>query len=163
MVRCGKTKGYIASAAVRHPFSSRTETSVFLVSQMESHLSNRRRISLSLRSLWGPINIEATRGVMGGVSRNWRRRTRARCRHPFVESVALMPKGVQLAQIERIFEILDRLEISREAVIIPLQPQGSGGVKRLSNGKLEIIVPADTPFEEWYASLEGAIKAVYPA
>jgi hypothetical protein len=73
-----------------------------------------------------------------------------------------MPQGVQLAQIERIFEILARLEISREAVIIPLRPQGGGSVKRLSNGKLEIIVPADTPFEEWYASLEGAITDVYP-
>jgi hypothetical protein len=74
-----------------------------------------------------------------------------------------MPQGVQLAQIERIFEILDRLEISRETVIIPLRPQGSGGVKRLGNGKLEIIVPADIPFEEWYASLEGVITNVYPA
>lgn len=163
MVRCEKTKGCIASAAVRHPFSSRSEASVFLVSQMESHLSNGRRIPLSLRSLRCAINIEAARGVMGGVGRDWRRRARARCRHPFVESVVSMPIGVQLAQIERIFEILDRLEISREAVVIPLQPQGNGGVKRLSNGKLEIIVPADTPFEEWYASLEGAIKTIYPA
>ena len=74
-----------------------------------------------------------------------------------------MPQGVQLAQIERIFEILDHLDISREAVIIPLRPQGAGSVKRLSNGKLEIVVPADLPFDEWYASLEGAIKNVYPA
>jgi len=73
-----------------------------------------------------------------------------------------MPQGVQLAQIERIFEILDRLEISREAVIIPLRPHGNGGVTRLRNGKLEIIVPADIPFDEWYASLEGSIKDVYP-
>jgi hypothetical protein len=71
-----------------------------------------------------------------------------------------MPQGVQLAQIERIFEILDRLAISREAVVIPLRPQGAGNVKRLSNGKLEIIVPADIPFEQWYASLEGVIKQV---
>ncbi|HEV8715185.1 MAG TPA: hypothetical protein VGX03_20435 [Candidatus Binatia bacterium] len=71
-----------------------------------------------------------------------------------------MPQGVQLAQIERIFEILDRLAISREAVIIPLRPQGEGGLKRLSNGKLEITVPADIPFEQWYASLEGAINHV---
>ena len=71
-----------------------------------------------------------------------------------------MPQGVQLAQIERIFEILDRLAISREAVVIPLRPQGAGNVKRLSNGKLEIIVPADIPFEQWYASLEGAITQV---
>jgi len=69
-----------------------------------------------------------------------------------------MPRGVQLAQIERIFEILDRLSISREAVVIPLRPQGTGSIKRLDNSKLEITVPADIPFEQWYASLEGAIK-----
>ena len=71
-----------------------------------------------------------------------------------------MPQGVQLAQIERIFVILDRLPISREAVVIPLRPQGEGSVKRLSNGKLEIIVPADLSFEQWYASLEGAIRQI---
>ena len=67
---------------------------------------------------------------------------------------------MQLAQIERIFVILDRLSISREAVVIPLRPQGEGSVKRLSNGKLEIIVPADLSFEQWYASLEGAIRQI---
>ena len=72
-----------------------------------------------------------------------------------------MPQGVQLAQIERIFVILDRLEISREAVIIPLRPHGGGSVRRLRDGKLEIIVPADVSFDEWYASLEDAIKNVY--
>jgi len=69
---------------------------------------------------------------------------------------------VQLAQIERIFEILDRLSISREAVVIPLRPQGTGSVKRLSTGKLEIIVPADIPFEQWYASLEDTIRRIMP-
>lgn len=73
-----------------------------------------------------------------------------------------MPQGVQLAQIEQIFEILDRLAVSREAVVIPLRPQGAGSVKRLSNGKLEIIVPADVPFEQWYATLEGVIRQVMP-
>ena len=71
-----------------------------------------------------------------------------------------MPQGVQLAQIEQIFEILDRLAISREAVIIPLRPQGTGSVKRLNNGKLEIVVPADIPFEQWYAFLEGILQQV---
>jgi hypothetical protein len=69
-----------------------------------------------------------------------------------------MLQGVQLAQIEQIFAILDRLSISREAVMIPLRPQGLGSVKRLSNGKLEITVPADIPFEQWYASLEGTLR-----
>ena len=70
-------------------------------------------------------------------------------------------QGVQLAQIEQIFVILDRLGISREAVVIPLRPQGEGNVRTLSNGKLEIIVPANVPFEHWYASLEGTIQQLY--
>ena len=70
-------------------------------------------------------------------------------------------QGVQLAQIEQIFVILDRLGISREAVVIPLRPQGTGNVRTLQNGKLEIVVPADTSFEQWYASLEGIIRQLY--
>ena len=69
-----------------------------------------------------------------------------------------MPLGVQLAQIERIFEILDRLHISREAVVIPLRPQGRGGLALLDGGKLEIVVPAEIPFDEWYVGLEPAIQ-----
>jgi hypothetical protein len=72
-----------------------------------------------------------------------------------------MSLGVQLAQIEQIFIILDRLEISREAVVIPLRPHGAGSVKSLPNGKIEIVVPADVPFEQWYASLEGTIRQIY--
>ncbi len=69
-----------------------------------------------------------------------------------------MPHGVQLAQIERIFEILDRLHISREAVVIPLRPHGSGSLRMLEGGTLEIVVPDAIPFDEWYASLEDAIQ-----
>ncbi len=69
-----------------------------------------------------------------------------------------MPQGVQLAQIEQIFAILDRLSISREAVVIPLRPQGRGGVRRLGNAKFAIVVPAEIPFAEWYASFEGMLK-----
>ncbi len=69
-----------------------------------------------------------------------------------------MPQGVQLAQIERIFEILDRLDISREAVVIPLRPQGTGSLRMLENGTLEIVVPDTIPFNDWYASLEGEIQ-----
>lgn len=72
-----------------------------------------------------------------------------------------MPIGVQLAQIEQIFVILDRLEISREAVVIPLRPHGAGSVKALPNGKFEIVVPADVPFEQWYASLEGTLRQLH--
>jgi len=69
-----------------------------------------------------------------------------------------VPHGVQLAQIERIFEILDRLGISREAVVIPLRPQGTGSLRMLENGTLEIVVPDTIPFDDWYASLEDGIQ-----
>ncbi len=69
-----------------------------------------------------------------------------------------MPQGVQLAQIERIFEILDRLGISREAVVIPLRPQGTGSLRMLEGGTLEIVVPDAIPFDDWYTSLEGEIR-----
>ena len=68
--------------------------------------------------------------------------------------------AVTLAEIERIFEILDRLGISREAVVIPLKPAHPGGVCVLSNGKLEIRVESETPLEEWLPELERMIVQV---
>ena len=62
--------------------------------------------------------------------------------------------AVTLAEIERIFAILDRLGISREAVVIPLRPTHPGGVRRLPNGKLEIQVESETPLDAWLPELE---------
>ena len=70
-----------------------------------------------------------------------------------------MPRGaVTLAEIERIFEILDRLGISREAVVIPLRPTHPGGVRVLENGKLEIQVESERPLDEWLPELEALIR-----
>jgi hypothetical protein len=68
-------------------------------------------------------------------------------------------KAVTLAEIQRIFEILERLDISREAVVIPLRPGHPGGVRRLPNGKLEIIVEGETPLDEWLPELERQLAA----
>lgn len=65
--------------------------------------------------------------------------------------------AVNLAVIERVFEILDRLGISREAVVIPLKPEHPGGVRRLPNGKLEIRVESETPLDDWLPVLETAL------
>ena len=48
--------------------------------------------------------------------------------------------AVTLPVIERIFEVLERLGISREAVVIPLKPASPGTVRKLPNGKFEIVV-----------------------
>jgi len=68
--------------------------------------------------------------------------------------------AVTIREIEGIFEILDRLGISREAVVIPLRPTHPGVVRRLPNGKLEIQVESETPFAEWLPELERMLVAI---
>jgi hypothetical protein len=67
---------------------------------------------------------------------------------------------VTLNEIEKVFTVLDRLGISREAVIIPLDPAVPGTVGRLPGGKFEIIVDADVPIDEWLPILEEQLKSL---
>lgn len=64
---------------------------------------------------------------------------------------------VSFKQITQILELTDRLGLNREWVEIPLSSETPGVVRKLQNGKLEIIVDADQPFEEWLGSLEQRI------
>ncbi|HLZ35997.1 MAG TPA: hypothetical protein VKP13_18490 [Nitrospira sp.] len=66
---------------------------------------------------------------------------------------------VSFAQISRILELTDSLGLNREWVEIPLSPERPGIVRRLHNGKLEIIVDADQPFDEWLGSLPRQIQS----
>lgn len=65
---------------------------------------------------------------------------------------------VTMREIEAVFEILDRLGISREAVVIPLKPAHPGGVRTLPNGKVEIVVEAETPLADWLPELERLLR-----
>lgn len=67
---------------------------------------------------------------------------------------------VPFAYINRILGVTDSLGLNREWVEIPLSPERPGVVRRLANGKLEIIVDADQPFEDWLASLPKLIQRV---
>jgi hypothetical protein len=69
-------------------------------------------------------------------------------------------KAVTLKEIERIFEIIEPLGISREAVVIPLRPGHPGRVRILPNGKLEIIVERDDDLDQWMAGLSDRIAAL---
>ena len=71
--------------------------------------------------------------------------------------------AVTLPVIERIFEILERLGISREAVVIPLKPVHPGEVRVLPNGKLEIRVESEEPLDEWLPRLEAMIRQAMEA
>ena len=69
-------------------------------------------------------------------------------------------RAVSFEQITRVLELTDQLEISREWVEIPLSPANPGTVKKLPNGKLEIVVDSEVPFDQWLKSLEDKIKTV---
>ena len=71
-----------------------------------------------------------------------------------------MLTAVTLNEIEKIFTVLERLDISREAVVIPLRPAVPGSVRRLPNGKFEILVDAQTPIDEWLPVLEEQLQSM---
>jgi len=62
---------------------------------------------------------------------------------------------VTLAEIERVFEVLERLGISREAVVIPLRPESPGRMRVLPNGKAEIVLDAERPLDEFLRDVEA--------
>ncbi len=69
-----------------------------------------------------------------------------------------MLEAVGMNEINKIFGVIDAMGIHREAVVIPLGT-GKGRVRKMPSGKLEIIVDAETPFDEWLVGLPNLIKA----
>jgi hypothetical protein len=67
-------------------------------------------------------------------------------------------EAVTMREILRIFEITDRLGIHREQLVIPLGPRHPGRVRRMPNGKIEIVVEKDGDFEAWLPTLEAEIR-----
>lgn len=66
---------------------------------------------------------------------------------------------VTMKEIDAIFEVTDGLGIHREMLVIPLGPESPGRVRRMPSGKLEIIVDAERPVEEWVKELPRLIAA----
>ena len=71
-----------------------------------------------------------------------------------------MPKAVSFKEITRILELTDQLELDREWIEIPLTPASPGKIQKLPNGKIEIVVDADAPFEDWLATAEQQIRQI---
>lgn len=67
-------------------------------------------------------------------------------------------QAVSFQHISRILEVTDALGLNREWVEIPLSPEQPGVVRRLPNGKLEIIVDAEQPFDQWLNLLPASIQ-----
>jgi hypothetical protein len=66
---------------------------------------------------------------------------------------------VTMKEIDAIFEVTDGLGIHREMLVIPLGPDSPGRVRKMPSGKLEIIVDAQRPIEEWVKELPRLIAA----
>jgi methionine synthase II (cobalamin-independent) len=77
-------------------------------------------------------------------------------------AIGSLLETVSFQHITRILGVIDDMEISREAVEIPLSPESPGVVRRLSNGKLEIVVDAEMPFDDWLQTLPQKIQGVMP-
>jgi hypothetical protein len=70
-----------------------------------------------------------------------------------------MLEVVTMKEIDAIFAVTDGLGIHREKLVIPLGPATPGRVRVLPSGKLEIVVDAGTPIEEWVKQLPQLIAA----
>ena len=70
-----------------------------------------------------------------------------------------MLQVVTMKEIDAIFEVTDALGVHREMLVIPLGPGSPGRVRRMPSGKLEIIVDAERPIEEWVKELPRLIAA----
>ena len=66
--------------------------------------------------------------------------------------------AVTLNEIERVFEVLERLGISREAVVIPLRPESPGRMRLLPNGKAEIVIDAERPLDDFLHDVEAWLR-----
>jgi hypothetical protein len=69
-----------------------------------------------------------------------------------------MTAAVTMKEIDSIFEVLDRIGISREAVVIPLRPAHPGGIRTLPNGKVEITIESEGSLAEWLPVLEQQLR-----
>ena len=70
-----------------------------------------------------------------------------------------MLEVVTMKEIDAIFAVTDALGVHREALVIPLGPASPGRVRRLRNGKYEIVVDAERPIDDWVKELPALIAA----
>ena len=72
-----------------------------------------------------------------------------------------MLDAVGMNEINKIFAVTDAMGVHREQIVIPLGA-GKGRVRRLPSGKIEIVVDAETPIDDWLRGLPDLIRAVLP-
>jgi len=67
---------------------------------------------------------------------------------------------IRLPEIEEIFTVLERVGVSREAVVIPLTKRDPGAIRVMNDGRLEIVAPESMSVHDWLPALEREIRSV---
>jgi hypothetical protein len=62
--------------------------------------------------------------------------------------------------MNQLFEVIDEIPLSREAVTVPLLMEGEGGVARRRDGKLEITLPDADDLAPFLAALPARLLAL---
>ena len=62
--------------------------------------------------------------------------------------------------MNQVFEVTDPLELSREAIQVPLLLEGTGTVRRLKNGRIEITLPDMDTLGPFLASLPERLRTL---
>lgn len=69
---------------------------------------------------------------------------------------AILPIGME--EMNRIFDVVDDLEISRESIQVELLPEGDGAIEKLATGKIRIVLPASNDLSGWLSTLEQTLR-----
>ena len=72
--------------------------------------------------------------------------------------MSLLP--LQMEEMNQVFDVVDSLEISREAIEVELLPAGDGRIERLENGKVRIILPESSNLEGWMPHLRDRLLEI---
>lgn len=62
--------------------------------------------------------------------------------------------------MNRLFEVTDALEVSREAIQVPLVLEGEGQVRRLKSGKIEVTLPDTDDLGPFLSSLPDRLRTL---
>lgn len=62
--------------------------------------------------------------------------------------------------MNQLFEVTDALELSREAIQVPLMLEGEGKIQRLKSGKIEITLPDTDELGPFLSSLPERLRTL---
>ena len=68
-----------------------------------------------------------------------------------------MIRPIGMAEMNKIFEVVDSLGVSREAILVPLAPSGVGSVEKLPEGRFRVVIPEVIPLDDWLPILRQSL------